>query len=74
MSSFFVANSSSVFKLDGLLNNIPGLNKNSWLNIFLLIIGIIMSLHYGVIFNITGQIFFAALMSNKINLKLKWNI
>ena len=40
-------------------------------NIFLLIIGIIMSLHYGVIFNITGQIFFAALMSNKINLKLK---
>jgi len=38
-------------------------------NLFLLMIGIIMSLHYGVIFNITGQIFFAALMSNKINFK-----
>ncbi len=34
-----------------------------------LLIGLFMSIHYGVIFSLTGQVFFAALMSNKINLE-----
>ncbi len=45
------------------------ITSSSKKNLIFVLLGLFMSIHYGVIFSLTGQVFFAALMANKINFK-----